>query len=515
MDFLQDRSRRRNRRRIAVYSMASIALFGLASCFGMNKVTSPTMATSIPMASVTVAPPSASVIVGGTVALIATAADASGNVLKDKSVTWSSDNTAKATVSASGVVTAVAAGSAHITATCDGMSASSSITVTTVPVAAVTISPASASVNVGATRQLTATTRDASGNTLTGRAIVWTSDNTASATVGSTGLVHAIAAGSANITASCEGRAGTSAIQVAAPSNSVGLLTCPTFPTDNIWNRDISALPAHARSAAWIGTMVQAGDQFHVNLGATNGHVINHTSAGFQTMTFGACADGGEYTGLYPYTPGVTQLQGGDPDHHCIMLDTTACMLYELYGASSTSNNCCYGIRWDLSSNQLQQYGKSSADEAGLPIATGLFTYHDLFESQNITHALRFQCRDIDIDWHDGSWLWPARHTSNPGIAYKPVLIPFGARIRLRADYQPTGAAANDPGFLTLTAAMKRYGAFLGDRGSSTIALSGVMDSRWGSWPDNFMNWSAQWIPYLEVVDESSLMVDPNSGQSR
>ena len=397
----------------------------------------------------------------------------------------------------------------------DGTGGTAPNTASQVPVATVSVSPTSASLSVGGSQQLSATPRDSSGHALSGRVVTWSSDNNNTATISGSGLAHGVGAGSAHMTAHCGGKTGSSAIQVQASGVSTGVLTCPTFPANNIWNRDISALPAHAKSAAWIGTMVQAGDQFHVNLGTTNGHVLNHTGAGYQAMTFGPCADGGEYKGLYPYTPGVSQLQGGDPDHHCLMLDTTACVLYEMYDASSTTNNCCYGIRWDLSSNQLQKYGDSSADEAGLPIATGLFTYHDLFETRSITHALRFQCRDIDIDWHDGSWLWPARHASNPGIAYKPVLIPFGARIRLRADFQPSGAAANDPGFLTLTAAMKRYGAFLGDRGSSVIALSGMADRRWGSWPNNFMNWSAQWIPYLEVVDESSLMMDPNSGQSR
>ena len=491
-----------------------LLLSGISSCSSGRKLTAP----SIPIAvgAVAVLPASASVAVGGRVTLTATPEDATGNVLKDRVTSWSSDNVAVATVSSTGVVSAVAPGTASIAAECDGVRGTSAITVTNTAVAAVSVAPAFATVAVGATRQLAATAKDANGNTLTGRVVGWASDNTSAATVSSNGLVRGVVAGTAVITATCEGKSGSAAISVSAPVPSTGdFANCPRFPADNIWNRDISTLPVHAKSAAWVGTMVQPGDAFHVNLGSTNGHVINHTGPGFQSMTFGSCADGGEYTGLYPYTSGVTLLQGGDPDHHCIMLDTTACMLYELYDASTTSNSCCYGIRWNLNSNNLQQNGKSSADEAGLPIAAGLFTYHELFEVGNIDHALRFQCMDIDIDWHDGSWLWPARHTSNPGVAYKPVMIPFGARIRLRADFQPSGAAASDPGFLTLTAAMKRYGAFLADRGTSTIALSGLRDSRWGSWPDNFMNWSAQWIPYLEVVDESSLMIDPNSGQSR
>jgi len=478
-----------------------------------------------PVATVSVSPSSASIAVGSTQQLIATAKDGAGNTLGGRIVTWSSGNTAVSNVSGSGLVVALAAGLAHITATCDGKSGTSAITVTatTVPVASLTVSPTSASISVGATRQLTATPKDANGNPLSGRTITWSSDNTAAATVSASGVVMGVAAGAASVTATCEGRSGAASITVSAPPQGGGNSSaCPGFPADNIWNRDISTLPVQANSAAWLAAVftvapIPTGQAFHVNLGSGNGHHINYTGAAWQSMSFGNCSDAGTYRGLYPYTPGVTVLQGGDPDHHCIMVDTTQCLLYELYDASSSAPSACDGVRWDLNSDALIAAGSSSADEAGLAIAAGLFSYHDLFEAGAITHALRWQCYGGDISADPNSPLWPARHTSvNSGYTLKATtLIPFGARIRLRADFQPTGAAASDPGFLALTAAMKKYGAFLADRGSSTAALSGVADSRWGSWPDNFMSWSAQWIPYLEVVDESSLMVDPNSGQSR
>src|SRR5437588_1545446 len=84
------------------------------------------------------------------------------------------------------------------------------------PVATVTVAPATASVQVGLTVQLTATTKDANGNTLTGRTVTWSSGNTGVATVSSSGLVTGVAAGSATITATSEGQSGTSAITVTA-----------------------------------------------------------------------------------------------------------------------------------------------------------------------------------------------------------------------------------------------------------------------------------------------------------
>jgi len=204
----------------ALFFLAALLSFD-GTCSGKKAVTTP-----VPVASVTVAPPSASVVVGGTVPLAATAADATGNVLKDRTITWSSDNTAAATVNSIGLVSAVAAGAANVTATCEGMSGSSAITVTSAaaPVATVSVSPASASLTAGSTRQLTATAKDAGGNTLGGRIVTWSSDNHAAATVNGSGLVTAVAAGSANVTATCEGKSGSSAITVTASSGTATLV---------------------------------------------------------------------------------------------------------------------------------------------------------------------------------------------------------------------------------------------------------------------------------------------------
>ncbi len=84
------------------------------------------------------------------------------------------------------------------------------------PVASVTVAPTSASAHVGDTLRLSATPWDSSGNILAGRRIAWTSDSTAVATVTSSGLVRAVAAGSSTIRATSEGRTGTAAVTVTA-----------------------------------------------------------------------------------------------------------------------------------------------------------------------------------------------------------------------------------------------------------------------------------------------------------
>src|SRR5205807_1943306 len=169
---------------------------------------------TVPVASVSVTPASATISAGQSAQLTATPQDANGNPLSGRTVTWSSSNTAVAVADVNGKVTGVAPGSA----TSEGQSGTAAITVTTVPVASVTVSPASASVGVGQTVQLTATAKDANGNTLSGRVVTWSSDNTSAATVNGSGLVTGVAAGSATITATSEGQSGASAITVTGPA---------------------------------------------------------------------------------------------------------------------------------------------------------------------------------------------------------------------------------------------------------------------------------------------------------
>jgi acid phosphatase len=89
----------------------------------------------------------------------------------------------------------------------------------TAAVASVTVSPPSASVQVGQTAQLTATPKQASGAPLGGRVVTWSTSDSTVARVSATGLVTGRAAGSATVTATSEGKTGTSAITVPAPSS--------------------------------------------------------------------------------------------------------------------------------------------------------------------------------------------------------------------------------------------------------------------------------------------------------
>src|SRR5205823_2653412 len=118
------------------------------------------------------------------------------------------------TVSGSGLCTGVSAGSATLNATSEGKSATAAVTVANVPVAAVAISPTTATVLVGASVRLAATTTDAAGNVLSGRAITWVSSAPGVAAVSGAGTVTGVAAGAVTITATSEGKTGSAAVTV-------------------------------------------------------------------------------------------------------------------------------------------------------------------------------------------------------------------------------------------------------------------------------------------------------------
>jgi hypothetical protein len=85
----------------------------------------------------------------------------------------------------------------------------------------------------------------------------------------------------------------------------------------------------------------------------------------------------------------------------------------------------------------------------------------------------------------------------------------MGQRFRLKADFDISGFA---PEVQVILRALQRYGMFLADNGSAWY-LSGVPDERW----DNDVLHELHQVhgSDFEAVDESSLMIDSDSGQVR
>lgn len=151
--------------------------------------------------------------------LLATPEDSLNNALTGRLVTFQSDNTAIATVDNTGLITAIAVGVCNVTATSEGKTATCVVTV--VPannVATVTVAPVSGTLQVGGTLQGTASAFDISGNPISAP-FTWTTSNGTIATVDSSGLITAVAAGSVIITATSGAASASISVTVVAAEN--------------------------------------------------------------------------------------------------------------------------------------------------------------------------------------------------------------------------------------------------------------------------------------------------------
>ncbi|UII26908.1 Ig-like domain-containing protein [Fulvivirga maritima] len=154
--------------------------------------------SSVPVASITVSPDTATVGVGATVPLTAEVLPADAT---NKTVTWSANDTAIATVSSTGLVTGIAEGNTYIIGTtADGSFQDSSyiaVTNQTIPVTGVSLSLPAASMEVGNSVQATATVSPANA---TDPSVSFTSSDESIATVSTSGLISGVEEGSAIIT---------------------------------------------------------------------------------------------------------------------------------------------------------------------------------------------------------------------------------------------------------------------------------------------------------------------------
>ena len=157
---------------------------------------------------------SPTLLTGSNASAIARAFDISGDEVTDVPASWRSSAPEIVSVDRSGVLTGHTEGSAVITATIGGVSGSAPISVVPLPVASVTITPAGGPLDRGQTLQLRAVVRDQFGDPIEDRPVVWKSTFPGIAQVTSAGLVIAIAAGTAEITATSEEQSATVTINV-------------------------------------------------------------------------------------------------------------------------------------------------------------------------------------------------------------------------------------------------------------------------------------------------------------
>ena len=179
--------------------------------FCVNKVPTSTVAV------VTVDAGTGQVVAGGTLQLTATPRDPNNAPIEGRTATWSTSDATRATVSSAGVVTGVGAGDVTITATVDGKTGSTVVTVLAATnVATMELSPRTTTVLKDSSVTLTAVVRDAAGNPIAGRTITWTVEKTAIVEVNSAGVVKALALGTSKVYATSQTQKDSATITVTA-----------------------------------------------------------------------------------------------------------------------------------------------------------------------------------------------------------------------------------------------------------------------------------------------------------
>jgi hypothetical protein len=251
------------------------------------------------------------------------------------------------------------------------------------------------------------------------------------------------------------------------------------FPFDNAWNQDISNNPIDPNSANLIAGM-GLNTSLHPDFGtvwdgAPNGipYVLvsgSQSPVPINFTAFGSQSD----KGPYPVPPNAPVEGGpnGTGDRHVLVIDRDNWKLYEVYRAFPMNNGASWnadsGAVFDLNSNALRPAGWTSADAAGLPIFPGLVRYDEVFEQQEIRHAIRFTAQTTRR-----AYVAPARHWASTNTSVDRP--PMGMRVRLKASVDISGYS---PSMQVILRALKKYGLILADNGSNWF-ISGAPDPRW------------------------------------
>jgi hypothetical protein len=283
---------------------------------------------------------------------------------------------------------------------------------------------------------------------------------------------------------------------------------CSEFPADNYWHADISRLPVHARSAAWLSHMSTDTD-LHPDFGPSYGdgpdYGVPVTVVGKRHTRVKVRFDYSSESDRVRYPLGRdTRIEGGassDGDRHAIIVDKARCRLYETFATRKQNGrwHAGSGAVWSLRKNKLRPDGWTSADAAGLPILPGLLRWNEV-KKNRIDHAIRFTTPETA-----SAHVWPARHDASDNES--PDYPPMGARFRLNASFDASGLSAQAQ---YVVAAMKKYGLVLADNGSAWY----FQGEQHPKWPDRLIE-ELKTIPASQfvAVDTLSLMVSPNSAQ--
>jgi hypothetical protein len=279
------------------------------------------------------------------------------------------------------------------------------------------------------------------------------------------------------------------------------------FPSDNLWNKDISASPVDANSSNYInyiGSYIGIHPDFGSGLysGSYMGIPYTVVDSSQSLIPINYTAYGSESDPGPMPIPLSAPIEGypnpGTGDRHVLVLDNANCFLYELYSSypQSSSWDAASGAIWDLLADEQRPYTWTSADAAGLPIFPGLVRYDEVAAGV-INHAIRFTLQNSSAGFTPPASHW-ASTTSNA------TALPMGARLRLKAGFNVSMFSATNQVILN---AMKKYGLIMADNGSS-MYISGTPDNRWDN--SDLHNLGSVTASDFDVIQISPLYTNAN-----
>jgi len=284
------------------------------------------------------------------------------------------------------------------------------------------------------------------------------------------------------------------------------------FPSNSIFNTRIDSLPIDKNSSKYVNSL-GATRLFHPDWGTDPSYGIPFNLVtgipptvpliNYPTFQYSDESDAGPY----PTVTTALAIEGAawDPnvnggDRHCLMVDTTNGVLYELYSATvdGTTGDVSggSGAIYNLNSNALRPDTWTSADAAGLPIFPLLVNLQEATAGP-IKHAFRMTGNGAN------GHIWPARHSAGSVAGFPP----FGQRFRLKKSFDVSKAPSNVS--KNIVVAFQQYGLIYADNGSNWY-VTGAPDPGWADIDLNYLK-SLKGSDF-EAVNESSLMASPDSG---
>ncbi|ABN57143.1 MULTISPECIES: Ig-like domain-containing protein [Methanoculleus] len=175
--------------------------------------------------SIRITPPEATLAIGDTQLFIVTARDEDGAVMTDVEIAWTSSDETVGTIDANGTFTALAEGTADVTATAENVTATATITVNDEEpaLASIAVAPSAITLAENDTATFTATAFDQFGTSMTDVEINWTGSDETVGTIDADGVFSAVADGTTTITAAAGNITGTAAVTVTTSTSGVAV----------------------------------------------------------------------------------------------------------------------------------------------------------------------------------------------------------------------------------------------------------------------------------------------------